>query len=92
VARPKSYGTFGPFVQTHPIHAETYEEFWADELQLFHNPNAKHSIDPEAFGGITQHFFRDGEYSSVIPKDTVLMSRTIIISPVADDAHLDTAT
>jgi hypothetical protein len=71
------------------INAETYEEFWTDELQLFHNPNAKHPIAPEAFGGIAQHFFRDGEYFSIAPDDTVLVSRTIIISPVADDGRRD---
>ena len=65
------------------IDAETYEEAWSDELQLFHNPNAKHPLAPDAFGGITQHFFRDGEPLSITPEGTVLMSRIIIICLLA---------
>ena len=60
------------------INADTYEEFWSDELQLFHNPNAKHPLSPEQFD-ITQHFFKDGEVRSITPENTVLASQTLII-------------
>jgi len=55
-----------------------HEEFWSDELQLFHNPNAKHSLSTDAFG-ITQHFFENGEVRSITPENTVLASRTLIV-------------
>ncbi len=56
-----------------------YEEYWSDELQLFHNPNAKHPLAPEAFGGITQHFFKDGDHYSLTPDRTILASQTLIM-------------
>lgn len=42
-----------------------YQEDWYDELQLFHNPNARQPIDPEIFSGIAHHFFIDGEIRSI---------------------------
>jgi hypothetical protein len=61
------------------IKSEDYEEYWSDELQLFHNPNAKHPISPEQFSGITQHFFKDGEVYSRTSQNTVLASQTMIL-------------
>ncbi len=61
------------------IEDENYEEYWTDEFQLFHNPNAKRPIDPEAFGGITQHFFEDGNHYSITPDGGVIASRTMIM-------------
>lgn len=57
----------------------SYEEFWSDELQLFHNPNAKIPIPADMFGGITQHVFEDGRHQSITPEGAVLFSQTIII-------------
>ena len=67
------------------IKSEDYEEYWSDELQLFHNPNAKFPLSPEQFGGITQHFFRDGEVYSLTPENTVLASQTMIMRLVGKD-------
>jgi len=47
------------------------EEIWSDELQLFHNPNAKRPLSPDQFG-ITQHVFENGEARSIAPEKTVL--------------------
>jgi hypothetical protein len=64
------------------INADDYDEGWSDELQLFHNPNAKHPLSPEQFGGITQHFFRNGEVYSLTPQNTILASHTMIMHMV----------
>ena len=60
------------------VNDPTYEEFWTDELQLFHNPNAKIPIPEDLFGGITQHFFKDDNHHSITPDRAVLASRTMI--------------
>jgi len=61
-----------------------YVEYWSDELQIFHNPNAKNPIDENVFGGVTQHFFRDGQLVSIGPPGSVLASFTLIVH-VRDD-------
>lgn len=70
-----------PFHQE--ITGDAYEEFWSDELQLFHNPRAKHPLSPDQFG-ITQHFFKDGEVRSLTPENTVLASQTLIMHTVKE--------
>ena len=60
------------------ILTDGYEEFWSDELQLFHNPNAKRPLSPDQFM-ITQHFFENGEARSITPENTVLASQTLIV-------------
>jgi hypothetical protein len=55
-----------------------YEEHWSDELQIFHNPKAKHPFAEGAFGGITQHFFTDGEPRTV-SFGGVIASWTLIV-------------
>ena len=59
-----------------------YEEYWTDELQLYHNPNAKIPIPEDLFGGITQHFFKDDNHHSITPDRVVLASRTMIFHAV----------
>jgi hypothetical protein len=61
------------------IGQEDYVEYWADELQIFHNPRARAPLDPAVFNGVTQHFFRDGQQILVIPEKTVLTSYTLIL-------------
>ncbi|MBE9558055.1 MAG: hypothetical protein IMF08_14450, partial [Proteobacteria bacterium] len=62
-----------------------YEEFWSDELQIFHNPNAKIPLPPEWFGGITQHFFQDGDLHSFTPEGHVLSSYTVVLKITNSD-------
>ena len=64
------------------IGREDYTEFWSDELQIFHNPNARHPLGEHTFGGITQHFFRNAEQVTVSPLNAVLASRTLIVGLV----------
>lgn len=67
------------------IGREDYVEYWSDELQIFHNPNAKAPLSEKTFGGITQHFFRDGQQVSLTPDGTILGSRTLIVRLVRDE-------
>jgi hypothetical protein len=61
--------------------AVNHEESWSDELQLFHNPNAKRPLSPKQFG-ITQHFFENGEARSLTADNTILASNTLIMQLV----------
>lgn len=58
---------------------DRYSEGWADELQLFHNPNATHPLRKGVFTGITQHLFEDGQHVSYSSSEPVLSSRTLIM-------------
>ncbi len=63
------------------VTAEEYEEYWGEEIQVFHNPNAKFQFQFEALVGATHHYFEDGLLKSITPVGTVLSSYTIIIQP-----------
>jgi hypothetical protein len=43
-------------------------ESWAEGLSIFHNPKARHPVDPEMFPGIAHHFFEDGQIRSWLPE------------------------
>jgi hypothetical protein len=60
-------------------------EGWADELQIYHNPNAKHPIGPEAFLGITQHFWENGTLKTLLQRELILSSTTTIIGRMTDE-------
>jgi hypothetical protein len=61
------------------IGRDDYVEYWSDELQIFHNPNAKTPLPETTFKGITQHYFKDGQQVTITPEGTVLASRTLIM-------------
>ena len=67
------------------VTSDGYTEGWADELQLFHNPNAKHPLPKDAFTGITQHFIEDGQHVAYSSGRPVLTSRTMIIELVGEE-------
>ncbi len=67
------------------VTADTYEEYWTDEIQVFHNPNAKFPLAFEALLGATHHYYEDGLLKSWTPMDTVLSSFTMLISPQPAD-------
>ena len=69
-----------------------YEEYWSDELQVFHNPNAKHPLHERVFVGVTQHFFKDGDQYSMTPDGVVLASMTVILGGRAAAAASETTT
>lgn len=57
-----------------------YAEGWADELQVFHNPNAKRPLPIECFAGLQQHFFHDGKMKTYYSgAEAVIASHTVIM-------------
>ncbi|MBD8707322.1 glycosaminoglycan attachment protein [Pseudomonas sp. CFBP 13711] len=63
-----------PFLVT--IEQGAVTETWAEGLSMFHNPNAKHPVDPNMFPGIAHHWFDDGQINSVLPSFHVYNSFT----------------
>jgi hypothetical protein len=52
-------------------------ETWAEGLNMFHNPNAAHPVNPELFPSIAHHFFEGGMVRSIIPDFHPMMSMTL---------------
>lgn len=57
----------------------SYEEYWTQEIQVFHNPNAKVPLPFEALVGATHHVYEDGQMHSYSPDDAVLSSFTMLM-------------
>lgn len=64
------------------VGSDQYSENWSDELQMFHNPNAKHPIDPRWFPTIAHHFFRNGRLEAIDIEGRVLSSMTLVLAMV----------
>ena len=62
-----------------------YEEYWTDEIQVFHNPNAKHPLAFEMLLGATHHYFEDGVFKSLGPVESILSSYTIVVQPMGTE-------
>ncbi|UYG09313.1 hypothetical protein [Halomonas sp. M4R1S46] len=58
-----------------------YEESWSDGLIMFHNPNARHPVDPNAFSDISHIFYSEekGFHGFHQPYD-VLGSITMVVT------------
>jgi len=54
-------------------------ERWGDELQFFHNPNAKNPLPHQTLPGVTEHYFRDGVPLSFSYGEPVSGSRTVLL-------------
>lgn len=61
---------------------QDYEEYWTQEIQVFHNPNAKHKLPFEWLLGASHHFYEDGLLKSHAPLDSVLSSFTSVLKLV----------
>jgi hypothetical protein len=59
-----------------------YSEWWTQEIQVFHNPNAKTPLPFEWLVGATHHYFEEGTLKSYTPDDAVLGSVTLILKTV----------
>jgi hypothetical protein len=57
------------------VESPAYQEGWADELILFHNPRALHPVDPTLIPGIGHVRIADGDYAETGPM-RVLWSQT----------------
>ena len=71
-----------PFKFSIDIEDPEYREGWADELQVFHNPNALHPLHRDLFPQATHHFLEDGEVKSYSLPNKVLESVTLIHLPI----------
>lgn len=71
-----------PFVEELGVE---HGEGWADELQLFHNPNAKNPLPERSMPGITEHFFKDGNHLSYSVGTPVLGSFTVLMQIIGDE-------
>ncbi|MEQ1621196.1 MAG: hypothetical protein ABL919_07290 [Methylococcales bacterium] len=62
-----------------------YEESWSDGLIMFHNPNGKHPVNPEAFSDISHIFYSETEgfHGFHQPYD-VLGSITLVITEMPE--------
>ena len=58
------------------VESPDYAESWWDELTLFHNPCALHTVDETLFPGITHVHIVNGQYLVRGPACTVLQSTT----------------
>ena len=56
-----------------------YEEYWTQEIQVFHNPNALNPLPLDALAGATHHEFKDGVLHSTTPSDAILSSYTMLV-------------
>lgn len=49
------------------VHGSGYGETWAEGMEVFHNPRAKHPLPPELFGpNVADHRFRNGAIESFL--------------------------
>lgn len=51
----------------------------------FHNPKARNPISPDAFAGITQYYFVDGDLHTRAPHQAVIASMTTILRLVGEE-------
>lgn len=74
-------GAIHPIPFSKDLDDPDYEESWSDGLIMFHNPNAKHPVDPNAFPDISHIFHSedDGFYGYHQPYD-VLGSITLVVT------------
>jgi hypothetical protein len=47
---------------------EDCEELWSEGVSIYHNPNAKISLDPKLFPSVAHHFMEDGQIHSILPE------------------------
>jgi hypothetical protein len=83
-------------VRGKPFHVDVaspeYSESWSDELQIFHDPDAKIPLDHAWLSGLAQFYFKDDEEFSLIPDHHVWSSMTMLVRLIgggADDGRDD---
>jgi hypothetical protein len=69
------------------VTAPGYKEYWTDEIQVFHNPNAKHRLKFDALPGASHHYLDGDTLKSLVPEDAILSSFTMIMQPAVGSAE-----
>jgi hypothetical protein len=78
----KAYrGSVNPEVFSAAVHSSGYTETWVEGLNVYHNPNALHPLDPHVFPGAAHHTSRDGRILSRMPPFHPIGSITSLIVP-----------
>jgi hypothetical protein len=72
-----------PFIEQ--VERDGYVEWWTQEVQVFHNPNARKPLPFDWLLGATHHYFEDGNLKSFAPNDAVLSSVTLILKTVENE-------
>ena len=58
-----------PVTFRHSVNAPGYEELWSEGADVWHNPNAKHPLDPELLPFLAHHkLLPDGQVTSLMPE------------------------
>lgn len=63
----------------------SYVEGWSDELQIFHNPNARVKLSHAWLTGIAQFYFEGAKQVSIIPDHHVWSSTTMLLQSMKDE-------
>ena len=58
-----------------------YSETWGQGLAMYHNPNAKHPVDPDLFPSIAHHFVDGDLMRSRMPDFYPYASKTVVLVP-----------
>lgn len=67
-----------PLAFRHDVGEPTYSETWAEGISIWHNPSARHPLDPNLLPGVAHHMLLpDGQVQSVTPRWFPLGSITL---------------
>lgn len=58
-----------------------YSETWGQGLEMYHNPDAKHPVEPDLFPGIAHHTLDGDLMRSLIPEFFPKASKTLVLVP-----------
>jgi len=77
-----------------PFHADVsspnYDEYWGDEVQVFHNPRAIHPLPLEAVPDAVQYSYQNGRLTVIAHEGRVLGSMTAVFQILnSDDQPMD---
>ena len=78
-----------PLQFVHEVNASDYAETWLEGMDVYHNPNAKHPLDPMMLIGPAHHFLRpDGQVETLAPAWHPMSSRTFITVDESATEHM----
>jgi len=63
------------------VHGPDYREEWIDGLEIYHNPNALHPLDPQAFPGAVHHSVDNGRIVTYLNGEGMFGTDTFFPNP-----------